>query len=463
VFLHGLRRDRAVTPEDPSDAFEDMFAQFDAERDGPVTREVDPAVAAKSRRRRRRRRFVAAAIAGVVLAIVATYIPVTLAAPTAAATVQVSRSTSVKPGAAVALAIPAAGESAMSVTGSAQFEALTGTKEIVASGGGDGAKAMASISKLITALVVLQAKPLGATDAGPTITFSKADADLHDKYYLIDATTEPMATGSKMSLHDALTTMLVASACNYAEAVSTWAFGSQANFLAATRKWLAAHGLSKTKMVEPTGVSPQNVSTAAEMIAIGKLAMANPLIASIVGSSNATVANIGTVANTNDILGVAGINGIKTGTLVGSNLLFSAQVPVAGITAPLTVVGVVLGGDSRASVDSATRSLISSVESGFHSQELNRPGDVFGTVSTPWKDTATVVAGENASMLTWSDTPITSTIKIDRITAAKSGTKVGTVTYLAGTAKVVVPLVLKGSIAGPDVGWKLSHPFGVDK
>jgi serine-type D-Ala-D-Ala carboxypeptidase (penicillin-binding protein 5/6) len=452
-----------VTPEDPSDAFEDMFAQFDAERHGAVARAVDPAVAAKSRRRRRLRRFVAVAVAGVIVAIVATYIPLALSAPTAAATVQVSRSTSVTPGAAVALAIPVAGESALSVTGSAQFEALTGTKEIVASGGGDSAKPMASISKLITALVVLQAKPLGATDAGPTITFSKADADLHDKYYLLDATTEPMATGSTMSLRDALTTMLVASACNYAEAVSTWAFGSQAKFLAAARKWLAANGLSKTKMVESTGVSPQNVSTPAEMIAIGKLAMANPLIASIVGSSNATVANVGTVTNTNDLLGVAGINGIKTGTLVGSNLLFSAQVSIAGVTAPLTVVGVVLGGDDRASVDSATQSLISSVESGFHTQELNRPGDVFGTVSTPWEEKATVVAGESASMLTWSDTPITSTVKVDRITAAKSGTKVGTVTYSAGTAKVVVPLVLKGSIAGPDDAWKLSHPFSAGK
>jgi D-alanyl-D-alanine carboxypeptidase (penicillin-binding protein 5/6) len=477
-----------MTAEDPSDAFEDMYARFDAERDGPVVRSrktsddfaglaeliargqaeqdrrlarsQDPDVVAATRRSRRRRRIVAASVVGVVIAIVATFIPLALNAPTAAATVQISRSTTIAPGAAVVLAIPGVGESALSVTGSPQFEALTGTKEIVASGGGDGAKPMASISKLITALVVLQAKPVGATDTGPTITFSKADADLYDKYYAMEASIAKMNTGSTMSLRDALTTMLVASACNYAEAVSTWAFGNQANFLAATRKWLAANGLSKTKMVEPTGISPNNVSTPTEMIAIGKLAMANPLIASIVGMSNAFVANIGTVTNTNDLLGVAGINGIKTGTLGGSNLLFSAHVPVAGVTAPLTVVGVVLGGDDRASVDSATTSLISSVESGFHTQELTRRGDVFGTVSTPWEEKATVVAGESASMLTWSNTPITSTIKVGRITAAKSGKKVGTVTYSAGTAKVVVPLVLKGSITGPDDWWKLTHAFG---
>jgi D-alanyl-D-alanine carboxypeptidase (penicillin-binding protein 5/6) len=456
-----------VTVEDPSDAFADLsalLAQGEAERDGRLVRAADPAVIAMTRRRRTRRRIVAASVVGVVVAIIATYIPVALSAPTAAATVDVTgKSSAVLRGTPVALNIPGVGESAVSVTGSPQFQALTGTKEIVASGGGNGAKSIASISKLITALVVLGAKPLSATDAGPTITFSKADSDLYDTYYVMGASIQPMSTGSRMSLHDALTTMLVASACNYADAVSTWAFGSQANFLAATRKWLAAHGLSGTKMVEPTGVSAQNVSTPSDMIAIGRLAMANPLVASIVGSSVASVANIGTVVNTNDLLGVEGINGIKTGTLVGSNLLFSASLPVAGITDPLTVVGVVLGGDDRSSVDGATQALISSIESGFQKLELTKQEVVFATVSTPWKDTAKIVAGENAFVLTWSNNPIKATVSIDPITTAKSGTKVGTVTYQAGNEKVVVPLVLKGSITEPDAWWKLSHGPGTAK
>jgi serine-type D-Ala-D-Ala carboxypeptidase (penicillin-binding protein 5/6) len=456
-----------VTAEDQSDGFADLsalFAQGDAERDERLARAADPAVIVMTRRRRTRRRIVAASVVGVVVAIIATYIPVALTAPTAAATVDITgRSSAVLRGAPVALNIPGVGESAVSVTGSPQFEALTGTKEIAASGGGDGAKPIASISKLITAMVVLQAKPLGATDAGPTITFSKADSDLYDKYYLMGASIQPMKTGSRMSLHDALVTMLVASACNYADSVSTWAFGSQANFLAATRKWLAANGLSGTKMVEPTGVSAQNVSTPTDMIKIGKLAMANPLIASIVGSSIASVANIGTVVNTNDLLGVKGINGVKTGTLVGSDLLFSARLPVAGITDPLTVVGVVLGGDDHASVDGVAQALISSIESGFQTLELTKQEVVFATVSTPWKDTAKIVAGENAFVLTWSNNPINATVSIGPITTAKSGTKVGTVTYQAGKEKVVVPLLLKGSITGPDAWWRLSHPFGTGR
>ena len=99
---------------------------------------------------------------------------------------------------------------------------------------------------------------------------------------MLDATIAAMPTGSAMSEHDALETMLVASACNYAEAVSTWAFGSQGAFLSATKQWLAANGLTGTTIVEPTGISPRNTSTPSDLIAIGKLAAANPVIAQIV-------------------------------------------------------------------------------------------------------------------------------------------------------------------------------------
>jgi len=62
----------------------------------------------------------------------------------------------------------------------------------------------------------------------PTLTFSKADHYLDDQYYVLGASVEPMRTGSSMSQHDAFELVLVVFACNYADAVSTWAFGSRA-------------------------------------------------------------------------------------------------------------------------------------------------------------------------------------------------------------------------------------------
>lgn len=383
------------------------------------------------------------------------YVALALARTPPAATAAVSAPGLPKPAAYVYTA-PHAGESAVSVTGSA-FPAANG---MLGAGGGTAAVPMASISKLITAMVILEKKPLAATDAGPTITFSKADSDLYDKYYVLNASVSSMKTGSAMTESDALKVMLIASACNYAEAVSTWAFGSQANFLAATTSWLAANSLADTRMVEPTGVDSHNVSTPANLVAIGRLALANPLVAAIVTQSQAQVANVGEIQNTNELLGTDGVDGIKTGTLdSGSDLLFSSTTKIAG-TAPLSVVGVILGGSSRETVDADARQILASIRLGFHETQVISKDQVMGKYTTPWGDSAKVVAASTGTLLVWSDTAITSTVLTKHIAAATDGTTVGSITYTAGSQKVTVPLVLSGSITAPDWLWRVTHPGG---
>jgi D-alanyl-D-alanine carboxypeptidase (penicillin-binding protein 5/6) len=436
------------------DDFAGMFSAAE-QRPAPAP---DPAAQARSRRRRRTRGIVVASIAFVIIAAIAVYVPLTLTASIHPATVTKSQPPISQP-AAVQLALPAVGESAVTVAGADDLVGSTGANGILASSGGNDPLPIASISKLVTALVVLDAKPIGVTEPGPALTFSKADHDLYDKYYVMDATVEPMKTGSIMSEHDALTAILVASACNYAEAVADWAFGSEAGYLSAVKKWLAANGLTGTKLVEPTGVNPHNVSTPSDLLAIGKLALANPTVAAIVDEQEPQVANIGTIVTTNSLLGVDGVNGIKTGTLeqAGSCLLFSA-VESVGTAAPITVIGIVLGGSSRGSVDNDARLLLASIKAGFHDVTLVKKGQDVGGYTTAWKDSARVVAGADASVLTWSNTPVTSAITTRSITTATSGTKVGAVTFVAGKTTVTVPLVLKGSIRAPGDWWRLTHP-----
>ncbi|MDQ1551541.1 MAG: hypothetical protein QOD50_963, partial [Actinomycetota bacterium] len=226
------------------------------------------------RPRRLRRRLIALISTVLVLAVVGTYVSLTLSAPVGAAAA-VFHSPTVDKSPAATITLPGYGESAISISGADDYLGPTATG-VFASNGGNGALPMASISKLITAMVVLSAKPLGTSGTGRTITWDKADAALYDKYYLLNATIAAMKNGSSMSEHDALETMLVVSACNYAEAMADWAFGSNAGFVSATRKWLKANGLTGTTMVEPTGLDDRNTSTPSDLIALGKLAMANP-------------------------------------------------------------------------------------------------------------------------------------------------------------------------------------------
>jgi D-alanyl-D-alanine carboxypeptidase (penicillin-binding protein 5/6) len=96
---------------------------------------------------------------------------------------------------------------------------------------------------------------------------------------------------------------------------------------------------------------------------------------------------------------------------------------------------------------------------GFHSEHLSTKGEPVGTYSTPWGSKATMVLDKDASVLTWSNTPITSTMKTTSLTTSTSGEKVGSATWVAGKTTVTVPVVLDGRIHRPSTWWRLTHPF----
>lgn len=413
----------------------------------------------KARRARRRRGLI---ITSVVIAVVVGapggYVGWALNAPLSAPVVA-SQAPHAPVQDAAAIVLPVDGASAISISGADEYLGTTASGIWTSSGTNDP-RPIASISKLITALVVLDAKPLaGADDPGPTITFHKADHDLYDKYYVMGAKIAAMPTGSAMSLRDALATMLIPSASNYAEAVSTWAFGSQGRFLSAARQWLSAHALTGTTIVEPTGISPRNTSTPSDLIAIGKLAAADPAIAQIAATSYLELSGPGGMSNTNDLLGRDGITGLKTGNLGDGNysLLYTASLDV-GAAQPLSVTGVMLGGYSRAAVDEVVLTLLHSIRDGFHSVQLATDGQEVGTLTTPWGSTAHLVLGDGASIFTWSDTPITVTTDTTTPTTYKDGEVVGTVTWTAGPNTVTADVEIEGSIIPPTEWWRLTHP-----
>jgi D-alanyl-D-alanine carboxypeptidase (penicillin-binding protein 5/6) len=420
--------------------------------------ELSPEVTAVRTRRRKRRLLTTGLVVLAVAALVGTYIPMTLLAPLGASSMATQDVTVNLPDAA-ALFLPEFGASAISVTGAEQFPGLAETNGILAASGGSDPRPIASITKVITALVILDAYPIGASESGPMITFSKADAKLYDEYYVKQASIWPMKSGSTMSLREAVEVMLVVSATNYADAVSGWAFGSPAKFRGAARAWLDANGLNGTTVVEPTGLDSRNLSTPTDLIAIGKLAMANPVISAAVGMKGIPAVGRAGGANTNGLLGVEGIKGIKTGTLdeAGACLLFSAVLDV-GRGVQLTVIGVVLGAENHYHLNNTVTTMLSSLRSGFHEVPVLVKGQTLGSYTTPWGEEASVVAGEDASVFTWSDMPITWAITADDLSTSPAGTVVGSARFVSGDFFVTVPLVLEGDLVGPDDWWRLTHP-----
>ncbi|MEO8263219.1 MAG: D-alanyl-D-alanine carboxypeptidase [Pseudolysinimonas sp.] len=417
--------------------------------------ELDPGVV---RRRRRRGLLIGGIITVVVLALTGGYVGYTLTAPVGAA-----ESTSEVP----EVAAPAPATLAMSPEGASAITVLGGddylppeASGLWATAGGNDARPIASISKLITALVILSKHPLAsADDPGPNITFSKTDHALYDKYYVLGATIAAMPTGITMSENQALQAMLIPSASNYAEAMATWAFGSNGAFVSATQTWLAANGLTSTRIVEPTGIDARNTSTPTDLMALARIAMANPAIVQIAAMPALAVPGIDEMANTNTLLGTDGVTGLKTGTLTdNSNLLFTATLDV-GTPEPLTVIGVVAGAFSHDSANRDVIAMLDSLKAGFHDVPVGQQDQVVGTYTTPWGESAQMVLEADASIFTWSDTPITATMETTTLTTGKKGDEVGSVTWTAGPNTVTVPIVLDSGISPPDQWWRLTHPF----
>ncbi|MCR2784000.1 MULTISPECIES: D-alanyl-D-alanine carboxypeptidase [unclassified Microbacterium] len=443
-----------TTQHRPDDALEDFTALL-LDDQATFDNQIDPDV---RRKNRRRGLIITTVVLTVILASGGGYVGWALTAPLSDP-VATSQAPTVPIPAAASIPLPPEGASAIAISGADEYLGATAST-VWATSGTDEPRPIASISKLITALVVLDAVPLAdATDPGPTLWFDSADYALYDKYYLMGATIAAMPRGSSMSLRDALATMLIPSASNYAEAVAGWAFGSQNGFVGAARRWLDANGLTSTTIVEPTGINPRNTSTPTDLIALGRLAAANPTIAQIVSTRGLTLPGPGPMSNTNGLLGSHGITGLKTGTLDpgGSNLLYTATLDV-GAAQPLEIVGVVLGGSSREAVNHSVTSLLDGIAGGFTQVPLADEGQQVGSYTTPWGSTAQMVLSEDASVFSWSDTPITVTMDTTTPTTWQDGELVGSVTWTCGPNTVTVPVEIEGSITPPDHWWKLTHP-----
>jgi len=326
---------------------------------------------------------------------------------------------------------------------------------------GDAApRSIASISKVVTALVVLQDHPLTRSDDGPTITFTQEQHDLYDTYLAQNGEVAQMPVGLQLSEKQTFQVMLMQSANNYAGALALWAFGSMDGYRAAASTWLAAHDLSDTSIAEPTGLNAANRSTATDLVHLGELALANPVVKEIVGTTTTMVPGVGEIENSNKLLGMDGIEGIKTGTLdeAGACLLFAATYSRGG--REVTVVGAVLGGVDHDSLDVDVQRLLHSVADNFHVITLANKGQTFGRYATPWQDHADAVARRASTVLVWGRTTVAAKTRLDGVTFGNKGDRVGTVRFrIEHHGAVQVPLVLDADLADPGVWWRWANPF----
>ncbi len=330
-----------------------------------------------------------------------------------------------------------------------------------ASHGSTASVPIASVTKTITALVVLDKKPLKGGSEGPDISFTQKDVDIWNQVIAAGGSWAPVQAGSSLTEKQALTAMLLPSANNYAISLADWAYGSTGAFVKAANSWLAAKKFTGTHLTSPDGLDPGNVSNTGDLIGIGKLVLAEPTLSAIVSERSATLPAAGAQANTNELLGFEGIDGIKTGNTdqAGYCLLFSAEVGVG--TSKVRVLGVVLDAPSHDDLWAGVKALLVSMKAGFHQVAASTSGQSYGTYTTAWGAKASLVSTATTTFVVWSNTPITVDLQARTLQSGRKGDVVGQARFMLNGTTRTAPLALTRALPDPGFLWRLAHPGGL--
>ncbi|MBX9470770.1 D-alanyl-D-alanine carboxypeptidase family protein [Microcella sp.] len=403
---------------------------------------------AQTVRRRRAGAVAAAAVTAMVLA-ASTYAGFALLAPLEPIEPQMLElETVATPAAEVAL--PSYGGSAI---GDAESDHLFAGVDV------DTPRPIASLTKVITALVVLHEHPMEAGTDGATLTLTAADSRLVSRYAAINGTTAPAPAGGTITQRAVIELMMVHSANNYAETLAVWAFGSVDAYLSAARSWLDENDLMGISVADTTGFSPENRASPRSLLRLARIATADPVVAAAAALPRVAVPGIGSFENRNLIIGVDGVSGLKTGTLraSGSSLLFSAE--HAGPTGEHRVVGVVLNGPDGPRVAADARALLLSVRDDYHEVELVPEGSLVARYTSPWGDIAEVRTASGVDDVVWGEMVSVVSARASDLQPGVDVDDEPTLEVRYASERVRVPLQWIGTINEPPLDWRLAQPL----
>ncbi|SDZ29278.1 D-alanyl-D-alanine carboxypeptidase family protein [Herbiconiux ginsengi] len=356
----------------------------------------------------------------------------------------------------------------MPTTGASAIVADVATP-VIASAGLTDAVPMGGSAKIITALVVLAAKPLAAGSQGPTITVSKADADGYQKYVAESARTVAVAQGENWTQREMMEAMLLGSSNNHADTLARWAYGSIDAYLEAAQAWLTARGLTGITVVDATGLDENDVGTASDLARVSAFAFSEASISEIMASDadDITLPGNRRVDNLAAYLPDLGYTGVSRSYTdqAGICYLFALAVPVAGASGAAATEATVYGAFIREpdwdTLDADLEALAGSAAGTITQTDVVTEGQAFVTYTTPWGETAHGVAMATESRMLWDASALQYSVDAKPLSTGAQGEQVGSVTVTTPDGDVNVLLELDRRIGDPGPLWRLTNPVPV--
>ena len=334
-------------------------------------------------------------------------------------------------------------------------EAVAGISGTLASSA--DADAIASITKVVTALVVLEELPLAVGEQGPEYRFTSADRSRYWQYLSNGESALNVPAGGSLTQYQMLEGMLIGSANNYADRLAQSIWPSDAVFASAANAWLTTHGVPGITVREPTGMDPRNTASPEALVTLAQKALAHPVIAEIVAKQSVDLPGAGNVVNTNGLLADPGVVGVKTGTLDAWNLLSAKDVTIGDTTVRLYAS--VLGQPDDASRLAASRALYAQLESELQLKPSVTASTVAGQVETLWGDEVDIVTSGDASVILWNGGSGTVATTYGLGESRDAGDVVGSLSVTGPLDSATVDLQLAADITDPSPWWRLTHPL----
>ncbi len=208
-----------------------------------------------------------------------------------------------------------------------------GTGKVLLEKNADRVVSIASLTKLMTAMVVLDAHQ----NMDEMIAIQQRDVDT------LKHSTSRVPVGAKISRRDVLQLALMSSDNRAAASLARTFEGGTVGFKAAVRAKIRALGMSQTVIEEPTGLSPANKSTAEDLVKMAAAAASYPTIVEMTTDAKDVVRINGRgveYRNTNRLVGAKGwdIGLSKTGYTEEAGRCLIMRITTAGKHATLVML-----------------------------------------------------------------------------------------------------------------------------
>lgn len=321
---------------------------------------------------------------------------------------------------------------------------------------------IASLTKVMTAYVILHDYPLRPGQSGPSLTVTAADVAELPARQQEDQSLLIVQEGEQLTEEQALQALLLPSADNVADMLARFDAGTEAAFVAKMNATASALGMDHTHYADASGYDPGSVSTAADQLVLARAALKVPELSAIVDQPSATLPVVGQVENMNTLAGHDGYLGIKVGSTsaAGGCLVWAVTRTVDG--KPVTLFGTVLGQSGGPYVAAAIRSAQALTDAAF--AELT-PHVVLaaGTPLFQIRQADQHSFAVTTTALTTVDppgTPITLRVGAPRRRDLRPGTgPVATVSLSTPDTSATTSVVVGGPMPRPSLGWRLRHLF----